>query len=81
MDGSVIKNEWSVICKRLRILERVGRYDQLWDECLLLLQKAFPVLVTESDSNAMQIVREPRGDDWLVWSSFTNAALKHSGTG
>ena len=75
MDGSLIKNEWSVICKRLRILQAVGRYEQLYDEALLLLQKAFPELAIESDSDAVQNVPDLRGDDWLVWSSFLIGAL------
>jgi hypothetical protein len=81
MDGSIIKNEWSIICKRLRILQVVGRYEQLYDESLLLLQKAFPELSLELNVNPNWAARDLRGDDWLVWSSFIVGTTKHPEAG
>ena len=73
ISSRVAKGDWSLVRKKLEILEEEQLWQDEWTFCKKMLEDALPEQTDEVDGLASQIVNA-QGDDWRVWQGLVRSS-------
>lgn len=74
VDSAVAKGDWSVVRVKLELLECRKRWQESWEFCRIILEKARPKPLDQSNGTAGTPLPEAYGDDWRIWVALIDAS-------